>query len=146
MIVGYPSAESSIVLANNAKKMAFTNEETLSMDAETLEKCRERLLTLQRQVEQRVFRLETELYNMEADRNIEYMDHAQEEAVNDEMIALDKRSRQQVQEIQAALRRIEDGTYGECTRCGEPINPKRLEMMPTTHFCIRCQEQLETSA
>ena len=115
------------------------------MNAETLERCRERLLTLQRQVEQRVFRLETEIYNTEADRHIEHMDHAQEEAISDEIIALDERSRQQMQEIQAALARIEEGTYGECTRCGEPINPKRLEIMPTTHFCIRCQEQLETS-
>lgn len=115
------------------------------MNAEALERYRERLLTLQRQVEQRVLRLETELHHMEADRNIEYMDHAQEEAVNDEMIAMDERSRQQVQEIQAALARIEEGTYGECTRCGAPINPKRLEMLLTTRFCVRCQEQLETA-
>ena len=114
------------------------------MDAETLAKHRERLLTLQRQIEQRVFRLETELSTMEAERDIERMDHAQEEAVNDEMIALGERSRQQMQEIQAALARIEDGTYGDCTRCGEPINPKRLQTLPTTRFCIRCQEQLET--
>jgi DnaK suppressor protein len=114
------------------------------MDAETLAKYRECLLTLQRQVEQRVFRLETELSTMEAERDIERMDHAQEEAVNDEMIALDERSRQQVQAIQAALTRIEEGTYGDCARCGEPINPKRLEMLPMTQLCVRCQEQLET--
>ena len=83
---------------------------------------------------------------MEAERDIEHMDHAQEEAANDEMIALNERSRQHIQEIQAALARIEDGTYGECTRCGEPINPKRLETMLATQFCIRCQEQLETSS
>lgn len=114
------------------------------MDAETLAKHRERLLALQQQLEQRVFRLETELGTMEAERDIERMDHVQEEAVNDEMIALDERSRQQVREIQAALARIEDGTYGDCARCGEPINPKRLEMLPTARLCIRCQEQLET--
>jgi RNA polymerase-binding protein DksA len=114
------------------------------MDAETLEKYRERLLTMQQQLTQRVFRLETELYDMEADRDIERMDHVQEEAVNDEMMALDERSRQQVQEIQAALARIEDGTYGDCARCGTPINPKRLETLPTARYCVRCQEQLET--
>jgi RNA polymerase-binding protein DksA len=114
------------------------------MNAEILEKYRARLRTLLQQVEQRVFRLETDLYHMEAERHIEHTDHAQEEAVNDEMIALDERSRQQVQEIQAALARIEEGTYGECTRCGASINPKRLEMLPTTRFCVRCQEQMET--
>jgi RNA polymerase-binding protein DksA len=105
------------------------------MDTETLEQYRERLRTMQQQLTERVFRLETELYNMEAGRDIEHMDHAQEEAVNDEMIALDERSRQQVQEIQAALERIDDGTYGDCARCGEPIHPKRLETLPTTRYC-----------
>ena len=114
------------------------------MDTETVEKYRERLRTMQQQLTQRVFRLETELHNMEAERDIERMDHVQEEAVNDEMIALDERSRQQIEEIQAALTRLDDGTYGDCTRCGEPIHPKRLEALPTTHYCTRCQQQLET--
>ena len=113
------------------------------MDTETLDKCRTRLRTMQQQLTQRVFRLETELHTLEAERDIEHMDHAQEEAVNDEMIALDERSRRQVGEIQAALARIDDGTYGDCARCGEPINPKRLETLPTARYCTRCQEQLE---
>ena len=113
------------------------------MDTETLEKYRARLYTIQQQLTQRVFRLETELQDMEAEREIERMDHVQEEALNDEMIALDEHSRQQVQEIQAALARIDDGTYGDCARCGEPIHPKRLETMPMARYCIRCQEQLE---
>jgi DnaK suppressor protein len=115
------------------------------MDTETLEQYRKRLLTMQQQLTQRVLRLETELHDMEADRDIERMDHVQEEAVNDEMVALDERSRQQVQEIQAALARIEDGTYGDCARCGMPIHPQRLETLPTARHCVRCQEQLETS-
>lgn len=114
------------------------------MDIETLDKYRERLRTMQQQLTQRVFRLETELHNMEAERDIERMDHAQEEAVNDEMIAMDERSRQQVGEIQAALARIDDGMYGDCARCGEPIDPKRLETLPTAHYCTRCQALLET--
>jgi DnaK suppressor protein len=97
---------------------------------------RERLFAQQRQLEQRVFRLESELYTMEAERNIERMDHAQEEAVNDEMIALDERSRRQVAEIQAALARMEEGTYGDCVRCGEPIDLRRLESVPTTRTVL----------
>jgi RNA polymerase-binding protein DksA len=115
------------------------------MNHETMARYRERLLTQQRQLEQRVFRLESELSNMEAERDIERMDHAQEEAVNDEMIALDERSRQQVGEIQAALARMEEGTYGDCGRCGESIDLRRLEIVPTTHYCLTCQEQLEAA-
>jgi DnaK suppressor protein len=73
------------------------------------------------------------------------MDHVQEEAVNDEMVALDERSRQQMAEIQAALARIAEGTYGDCVRCGEPIDPRRLEQVPTTRYCMPCQAQMETA-
>lgn len=114
------------------------------MDKETIEKYRQCLLTTQQQLTKRVFRLETELHSMEAEHDIEHMDHAQEEAVNDEMIALDERSRQQIQEIQRALERIEDGTYGDCERCGEAIAPQRLETLPMARYCTRCQQQIET--
>jgi DnaK suppressor protein len=40
-------------------------------------------------------------------------------------------------EIDAALARIAEGTYGRCSVCGEPIAPARLEARPTTDRCIR---------
>jgi DnaK suppressor protein len=116
------------------------------MAPELPEKYRERLLTQQSQLVQRVLQLETELHNMEEERDIEHMDHAQEEAVNDEFIALDEYSRQEMEEIQAALARIEDGTYGFCARCGDPIDPKRLEILPTARYCVQCQILLEVTA
>ncbi len=42
--------------------------------------------------------------------------------------------------IRAALARMDEGTYGICVRCEEPISPKRLEAVPWTPFCIKCQE------
>jgi DnaK suppressor protein len=38
----------------------------------------------------------------------------------------------------AALRRIEDGTYGICTNCGKPIGEERLQALPWTNLCIDC--------
>jgi DnaK suppressor protein len=46
-------------------------------------------------------------------------------------------------EIEQALQRIEDGSYGECFECGEPIAPRRLEANPTATLCIGCAEALE---
>jgi RNA polymerase-binding protein DksA len=40
--------------------------------------------------------------------------------------------------IDAALRRIEDGTYGICSNCGKPIGEERLEALPWTDLCIDC--------
>jgi DnaK suppressor protein len=48
-----------------------------------------------------------------------------------------------LREIAAALRRIEDGDYGLCEGCCEPINPKRLEIDPTTRLCINCASAAE---
>lgn len=45
--------------------------------------------------------------------------------------------------IATALKRIEDGSYGICEGCDEPINPKRLEADPTVRLCIDCASASE---
>ena len=45
--------------------------------------------------------------------------------------------------IEAALKRIDDGDYGLCRVCDEPINPKRLEFDPTALRCIECESKRE---
>lgn len=42
--------------------------------------------------------------------------------------------------VRAALRRIDDGTFGVCAHCEEEISPKRLAAVPWAPFCITCQE------
>ena len=42
--------------------------------------------------------------------------------------------------VRGALARIADGSYGTCLHCEEDISPKRLNAVPWTAFCIRCQE------
>ena len=49
-----------------------------------------------------------------------------------------ERAERQLKMIEAALMRIDNNEYGECMECGEPINPKRLEIDPTTLHCIDC--------
>ncbi len=48
-----------------------------------------------------------------------------------------------LRQVDGALARIDDGTYGTCQRCGEPINEERLEAVPYVEFCIECQTFLE---
>ena len=40
--------------------------------------------------------------------------------------------------VRAALRRLDEGTYGECVNCGEEISPRRLEIIPHAARCARC--------
>jgi len=56
--------------------------------------------------------------------------------------ALDRNSAL-LREVEAALERIEQGAYGHCLACGEPISPKRLAAVPWAALCLVCQEQAD---
>ncbi|NBT59123.1 conjugal transfer protein TraR [bacterium] len=53
------------------------------------------------------------------------------------------RERELVLRIEVALSKIEDGTFGLCEMCEEPIDVKRLEAQPMAEMCIRCKEAEE---
>lgn len=48
--------------------------------------------------------------------------------------------------VMAALQRLEDGTYGVCATCGEPIGEPRLLALPQALHCVACQSRLESGA
>lgn len=45
--------------------------------------------------------------------------------------------------IEGALERLDEGTYGTCTRCGRPIAEERLEALPYAELCIECKRKSE---
>ena len=45
--------------------------------------------------------------------------------------------------IREAMSALDSGRYGECVRCGESINEKRLEVVPWAAMCVRCQGEME---
>jgi RNA polymerase-binding protein DksA len=53
-------------------------------------------------------------------------------------LALRDHNRQHLAAIDAALARLDHGSYGSCTSCGRPIAPERLEALPWTPLCIDC--------
>jgi DnaK suppressor protein len=113
------------------------------MDSHTLETYRQQLLALQQQLAQRVFDLEETMLAMDADRDIERTDRVQEEAAEVALTALDEQGRRELAAIQAALARMDAGTYGICDVCGETISAARLQAMPMARRCVVCQERLE---
>lgn len=54
-------------------------------------------------------------------------------------LALRDRADQQLALVDAALARLDDGTFGTCVRCGRPIAAERLEALPWAPRCIDCQ-------
>ena len=53
-------------------------------------------------------------------------------------IELKRRRQSQLAKIKAALKRIDDGTFGQCFKCKEAIGFERLDFDPTTALCIQC--------
>jgi DnaK suppressor protein len=64
-----------------------------------------------------------------------------QDALQQQHLAMARRERLEAQrsQVRRALAAIEDGTYGECIRCEEPIGLRRLEARPETPLCLRCQ-------
>lgn len=58
-------------------------------------------------------------------------------------LALRDRANQHLAQVDAALARLDDGTFGKCTRCGRGIAPERLEALPWAAHCIDCQTALD---
>jgi RNA polymerase-binding transcription factor DksA len=52
-------------------------------------------------------------------------------------------SRTLLEQVQAALQRLDNGTYGFCQRCGKPIDARRLEALPYAEYDLECQEIVE---
>jgi DnaK suppressor protein len=57
--------------------------------------------------------------------------------------ALDAHDTAEIANVNAALKRIEEGSYGECMECGAHITEARLHAAPEAARCIHCQEKLE---
>ncbi|MBA7650061.1 RNA polymerase-binding transcription factor DksA [subsurface metagenome] len=54
-------------------------------------------------------------------------------------LALEKRIRDQLAEVEHALSKFDSGTYGLCDNCGQPIEPARLEALPEANLCLSCK-------
>lgn len=65
-----------------------------------------------------------------------FADLGQVAAEQGENQALAAQLRVELDEVDHALEKLDDGTYGRCETCGEPISPARLEAMPAARYCI----------
>ncbi len=65
-----------------------------------------------------------------------FADSAQVSAEQGENLALAASLRDQLDDVEATLVRIDSGDYGTCEQCGKEINPARLEAVPTARLCI----------
>jgi RNA polymerase-binding transcription factor DksA len=107
----------------------------------------EELDRIRRELEARHAALRRRVGRIEAHRRHEgepLDEDFEEQAVeqeNDEVLdGLGESGSRELEAIGRALARIDEGTFGTCTRCGEPIPPARLRVMPTAETCVPCSD------
>ena len=61
-------------------------------------------------------------------------------------LALERQLRDKLADIEQALRKFEEGSYGLCNNCGQPIDPARLEALPQATLCLDCKAQQTKNA
>jgi len=118
-------------------------EEKDKMDEKKVVKFRQRLLEeyqkLIRSINRnRLAEEEIQLENTEDEGDLATISHNKELLYN-----LHESDFQRLKSIQEALKRMDRREYGECIRCGEDINEKRLMAVPWATLCINCQEEAE---
>jgi len=114
---------------------------TLIAESDSLSRQMSRTLQ-QRKAELRALLQEAAGANIAGDNPpevLDFKDVAAEEtrAVVDE--AAYAHAAEELSQVVAALRRVEDGSYGSCEDCGEAIDERRLRALPATPFCTACQ-------
>jgi DnaK suppressor protein len=93
---------------------------------------------LSRQIEEENARLGTR----EAS-NPDRADLAQDYSSQERRTAFLSQMEEQLEELESALNRLDEGTYGKCVNCGEQIAPARLEALPHALYCVECKSKLE---
>lgn len=73
--------------------------------------------------------------------NPDRADLAQDYTLHERQQTIFLRLQEQLDEVQAALQRFDDGTIGKCVNCGKPISPARLQALPYASMCMDCQQQ-----
>lgn len=69
-------------------------------------------------------------------------DAAQETLERSQAMALGENLREMLENVENALKKLDDGTYGVCDSCGKDIPKGRLELMPSATMCITCRSRL----
>lgn len=110
----------------------------------------EQLRERQAELQARLARLDAESQELDMDTRPRYSNHPADEAVE----LLDRAGRDAIarvllddmMQVDRALDRIANGSYGLCDDCGQPIPPRRLEARPTATLCVSCQARREAQA
>jgi DnaK suppressor protein len=108
-----------------------------------LKALREALVAKRRQLETEVGRSALYEKGLDEDATKDLGDQANTAYTREFLFELGNGDRRLLREVLTALRKLDEGGFGDCERCGEPIGDKRLDALPFARFCIECQRRSE---
>ncbi len=100
------------------------------------------MMNRRREILKQVAHLEAEREEL-GQRFIEPIDAAQKEDLARLVHKLDERGKEEIEEIDLAIDKMESGSYGKCELCGKSIPIKRLKVLPATRLCRDCAQKYE---
>ena len=108
-----------------------------------LKKIRNRLESELKRLQTELDQLQTSVESAEVRREGSPFGKREEEATEslelERRLAMEKRIKEQLADIDNTLTKFAAGTYGICEYCGKPIEPARLEILPATKRCMNCK-------
>ena len=125
----------------------------MSLESQTLDTIQTNLLAEKKRLETELGQFAKKNPNNPEDYNAEFPqlgtseeDNASEVAIYSDNLTLERTLESSLRDVNKALQRIKEGTYGTCRHCAKDIDPKRLVARPTSSSCIECKKALTGSA
>src|SRR5882724_4394494 len=115
------------------------------MDQKSIERFKRKLEVRHRELQSGVAKTQRNLRTAQTDYGKDEGDRANTSLAREIDLAQKSRDRALLALVDAALKRISEGTFGNCLNCGQEINPERLEALPWVLFFITCQELIDGS-
>jgi len=104
---------------------------------------KKRLVETKNQIVRKMSQIYSESKEVDSDAAQDLADKAESSYTKEFLLSLTDNEREQLLQIDEALRTLDKGTYGICQTCGQSISRKRLDALPWATYCIVCQEKLE---
>lgn len=117
---------------------------TSSSQNPKLRRFEERLHHQQRQLEHTMLTAAKEGRQAMAEDTLDVADQAVLSYQKELIFSQGTEGHSQLSKVRLALERLHEGTFGECMHCAKTIGDKRLEALPSTPYCIECQEKIES--
>jgi DnaK suppressor protein len=113
------------------------------MDRKSIERLKKALQARHRELRKSLAQTQRSSLTAQHDYGKDEGDRANASLAREIDIGQKSRDRALLSAVDAALKRINEGTFGRCLNCEQAINAKRLEAIPWVRYCITCQELID---